>query len=224
MSAKIKPNDTVTIKRNATVLDCQGQETSISPIMDGYDINDTTIRTIPLKALFFEYLEYYPEYYNIAIDRMVSEIPMTFIFMKYPEKSNFQVPSYLSPILKATDESLDIVAFNVAIDKQPLLFLRNCGKYYPEFFKKNEEKAIANLALKDSVIFLCDYCESHPQFVEAAIANAVEKEPFGLALCADIFYNKYPAEVMKAIETIATNNYELYINRFSSRYPQFISN
>jgi len=224
MSNKIKPGDIVTIKKGATVINSRGVEVDHNPELDGYDVNDTTIHTMPLKALICEYLEYYPEYYKIAIDRMISEIPMTFIFMKYPKKSNFHAPSYLYPILKATDGSLDIVALGVAIGKQPMLFLRNCGKYYPEFFKENEEKAVAHLALKDSVIFLCNYYESHPQFVEAAIANAAEKEPFGLALCADIFYNKYPAEVMKAIKTIATNNYKLYINKFSSRYPQFISN
>lgn len=193
--------------------------------MDGYDLNDTTIHTIPLKALLFEYLEYYPEYNKITIDRLISEIPMTFVMMKYSEKSGLSIPDFLKAILKETDESSDMIALNNAVINQPSRFLAmNCEKYYPEFFKENKEAAIASSASHDGYFFLSNYYESHPQFIEVAIAHAVENEPFGLALSAAKFYDKYPAEVLKAIQTIASNDYTLYLKMFSADYPQFISN
>lgn len=225
MSNKIKQGDIVTIKKGSTVINSSGVEVDHNPELDGYDINDTTIHTMPLKALICEYLEYYPEYTDIAINRLVSELPMTFLFFKYPNVSGIRsAPEFITKALFATDNTLDIVALNNALTNSTAQFMAFADKYNPEFYAEHKEGAIALLAENSGYDFLCSYRESHPQLVPIAIANAVKKEPFGLALNADIYIADYPAEVMKAIETIATNNYELYLEEFSSRYPQFISN
>lgn len=223
MSNKIKKNQTVSIKQNATAVDSKGRETSITRELNGFDVNDATIHTMPLEAFIMEYWEHYPEYDQIVIDRFVAENPATFLMMKHPEMSEFSIPKDISEKLnRLTNAETDLIALNNSIEKDPCRFLMFCSKLFPEFVEQHRESAIIALSVKDGDYFLGNYSDSHPHLIGTAIKHAAENQPFGLALDHNKWIGDYPEEVMKAIGTIALNNYDLYVKEFSAKYPQFL--